>query len=169
MFITFAIFALVKVHGMPVETTMILVLINQSLVTVTAPTLGRLVDQLGERFMLSVSYGGLIFVFLGYAIIEHRPTLYALYCVDNLIFFGSIALITYANKIALPEELKPTLSMGITMNHVAAVVAPLAGGVAWHLFGYQIIFYGGAIVALISLVVCQWIDVDSQSQRREQR
>ena len=166
VFITFAIFALVKVHGMPVETTMILFLINQSLITVTAPTLGRLVDQLGERFMLSISYAGLIFVFLGYAIIEHRPTLYALYCVDNLIFFGSIALTTYVSKIAPPEDLKPTLSMGITMNHVAAVVAPLAGGVAWHLFGYQIIFYSGAVVALISLIVCQWIDVDTQSQGR---
>lgn len=33
MFITFAIFALVKVHGMPVETTMALVLINQTLIT----------------------------------------------------------------------------------------------------------------------------------------
>ena len=159
MFITFAIFALVKVHGMPVETTMVLVLINQSLITIASPTLGKLIDRLGERFMLSVSYGCLIFVFLGYAVIEHRPTLYALYCIDNLIFFGSIALTTYINKIASPEDLKPTLSMGITMNHVAAVVAPLVGGVVWQYFGYEVIFYSGAVVAVVSLVACQWIRI----------
>ena len=162
MFITFAIFALVKVHGMQVETTMILVLVNQALITLTAPTLGRLVDRLGERFMLSASYGCLIFVFLGYAVIEHLPTLYALYCFDNLIFFGSIALTTYINKIASPEDLKPTLSMGITMNHLAAVAAPLLGGLAWQHFGYEVIFFSGAVMAFISLVVCQWINPATQ-------
>ena len=104
MFITFAIFALVKVHGMPVETTMVLVLINQVLISLTAAWMGRLVDRFGERRMLSVSYSVLVFVFLGYAVVEHRPSLYALYCLDNLIFFGGIALTTYAHKIAPPRR-----------------------------------------------------------------
>ena len=169
MFITFAIFALVKIHGMPVETTMVLILINQSLITLTGPTLGRMVDRFGERVMLSASYAGLVFVFLGYATVEHRQTLYVLYCIDNLIFFGSIALTTYIHKIAPKEDLKPTISMGITMNHVAAVVAPVAGGVAWHFFGYQVIFFSGAALALTSLICSQWINTEIavQSPGRE--
>ena len=165
MFITFAIFALVKVHAMPVHTTMILVLINQTLITLTAPTMGRLVDQYGERKMLSFSYVGLAFVFLGYAVVTHRPTLYALYCIDNLIFFGGIALTTYLHKIAPESDLKPSLAMGVTMNHVASVAAPLLGGFAWHSFGYQVIFFSGAILALISLLVSQWVDPEGQLQR----
>lgn len=158
MFITFAIFALVKVHGMPVETTMVLVFINQILITLTAPLLGRLVDRLGERVMLSASYVGLVFVFAGYALIDHRPTLYVLYCVDNLIFFGSIALTTYIHRIADANDLKPTLSMGVTMNHLAAVAAPLIGGLAWHYFGHRVIFLSGSVLAAVSLVVTQWIE-----------
>ena len=157
MFITFAIFALVKVHGMTVETTMILVLTNQALITVTGPMLGRLVDRLGERVMLSASYLGLVFVFAGYALIDHRPTLYVLYCIDNLIFFGSIALNTYLYRIADRADLQPTLSMGVTMNHLAAVVAPLAGGLVWYHFGYRVIFISGSVMALISLIVSQWV------------
>lgn len=157
MFITFAIFALVKVHGMPVQTTMVLVLVNQLLITVTSPTVGRMVDRFGERTMLSASYVGLALVFLGYAVVSYRPALYALYCVDNLIFFGGIALTTYIHKIADPEDLKPTLSMGVTMNHFAAVAAPLAGGLAWQHFGYQVIFLSGSALALVSLVVSQWV------------
>ena len=157
MFITFAIFALVKIHGMPVTTTMVLVLINQILVTLTGPTVGRWVDRFGERRMLSWSYVGLIFVFLGYATVTHRPTLYVLYCIDNVIFFGGIALTTYLYKIAPSEDLKPTLSMGVTMNHTAAVAAPLVGGFAWYYFGYEVIFYAGAVVAFISLIVSQWV------------
>lgn len=37
----------------------------------------------------------------------------------NLIFFGGNALTTYLHKIAPPEDLKPTLSMGVTMNHIS--------------------------------------------------
>jgi MFS family permease len=162
MFITFAIFALVKVHGMPVETTMILVFVNQVLITLTAPLLGRLVDRLGERVMLSASYAGLIFVFAGYALIDHRPTLYVLYCVDNLIFFGSIALTTYVHRMTDSTDLKSTLSMGVTMNHLAAVAAPLIGGLAWHYFGHRVIFLSGSALAAISLVVTQWIEPRTQ-------
>jgi MFS family permease len=158
MFITFAIFALVKVHGMPVTTTMVLVLINQVFVVLTGPTIGRWVDRFGERRMLSLSYVGLFFVFVGYATVVHLPTLYVLYCIDNLIFFGGIAMTTYLYKIAPAEELKPTLSMGVTMNHAASVAAPLAGGFVWYYFGYEVIFFAGAALALISLVVSQWVD-----------
>ena len=167
MFITFAIFALVKVHGMPVETTLILVFINQVLITVSSPKIGRLVDRYGERRMLTASYLGLILVFFGYAVVDHRPSLYVLYCIDNLIFFGGIALTTYAHKIALPEDLKPTLSMGVTMNHVAAVAAPLIGGLVWHYFGYRVIFLSGSALALVSLVVSQWVDPEAQSPAHE--
>ena len=122
--------------------------------------MGRLVDRHGERLMLSLSYVGLVFVFLGYAVVQHRTSLYVLYCIDNLIFFGAIALTTYAHKIASAEDLKPTLSMGVTMNHVAAVLAPLLGGLAWHFFGYQVIFYGGAALAFVSLITSQWVNPD---------
>jgi MFS family permease len=157
MFLTFAIFALVKVHGMAVETTMVLILINQFLVTLTGPTMGRLVDRFGERLCLSWSYVGLAAVFLGYAFVEYRPVLYTLYCIDNLLFVGGIALTTYINRIASPEDLKPSLSMGVTWNHVSSVLAPLIGGFAWYFFGYQVIFVLGAILALISLGVAQLI------------
>ena len=164
MFITFAIFALVKVHGMPVHTTMVLVFVNQVLITLTAPAVGRMVDHYGERRALSCSYIGLACVFFGYAVVTHRPTLYALYCIDNILFFGGIALTTYLHKIAPEEDLKPTIAMGVTMNHVASVAAPLLGGIAWHLFGYRVIFFAGAVLALISLVVSQWIDPEGRRQ-----
>lgn len=90
-----------------------------------------------------------------------------LYCIDNLIFFGGIALTTYLHRIAPPEDLKPTLSMGVTMNHFAAVVAPLVGGLAWHHFGYKVIFFSGAVLALISLAVSQWVRPEALERAAE--
>ena len=117
--------------------------------------------------MLSIGYFLVIFVFVGYGLIESRPILYVLYCVDNLIFFGGIALTTYINKIALKEDLKPTLSMGVTMNHFAAVAAPLLGGFAWHYFGYRVIFFSGAVLAFLSLIVSQWVNPEKAAWERE--
>ncbi len=169
MFITFAIFALVKVHGMPVRTTMILVLINQVLITVTSPAVGGLVDRLGERLMLSISYIGLTIIFTGYALIQDRPTLYVLFCLDNLIFFGPLAMTIYIHKITPAEELRPTLSMGVTMNHVAAVIGPFVGGLAWKAFGYEVIFLSGAAIAALSLVMSQWVDPEGLLAREAEK
>jgi MFS family permease len=121
--------------------------------------MGRLVDKLGERVMLSASYLGLVLVFIGYAILKNVNYLYVLYCIDNFLFVGGIALTTYLNKITTPKDLKPTLAMGVTMNHIAAVTSPLIGGLIWMKFGYQIIFISGALFASISLVFTQWLRV----------
>lgn len=157
IFMTFAIFALVKVFGTDRSVIIKLVLINQVVVLFFAPVIGKLVDKLGERTMLSASYIGLFFVFIGYATLRNVNHLYVLYCIDNFFFVGRIALTTYLNKIAPPKDLKPTLAMGVTMNHVAAVTVPLIGGFAWMTFGYQIIFIGGAIFTIISLICTQWM------------
>ena len=157
IFTTFAIFALVKVFATDRSVIIKLVLINQVVVLLFSPAIGKLVDKLGERIMLSISYVGLFFVFTGYATLKNVTHLYVLYCIDNFLFVGRIALMTYLNKIAPPEDLKPTLAMGVTMNHVAAVSIPLIGGFAWTSFGYQIIFIGGAVFTLISLICTQWM------------
>ena len=157
IFLTFAIFALVKVYGTDRSMIIKLALINQVVVMVFSPIIGRLVDKLGERLMLSASYIGLFFVFMGYALLKNPNHLYILYCIDNFLFVGGIALITYLNKITPTSDLKPTLAMGVTMNHVAAVTVPLIGGLAWMKFSYEVIFVGGAIFVLISLIVTQWM------------
>ncbi len=168
MFITFAFFVLVKVHGMPVGSAMVLAMINQTFIFLTGPLMGRMVDRFGERRMLSLSYIGLILVFLGYGFVQHRPILYVLFCIDNMIFFGGIALTTYVNKIAPEEDIQQTLAMGVTMNHISSVAAPFLGGLAWLYFdNYQIIFYAGAALALISLIVTQWVNPEAILGRDE--
>ena len=157
IFITFAVFALVKVYGTDRSVIITLILINQLVVLVFSPLMGWLVDKLGERIMLSASYIGLTFIFIGYALLKNPNHLYVLYCFDNFLFVGSIAMTTYVNKIAPKSDLKPTLAMGITMNHIAAVAAPLVGGLVWMKLGYEVIFLSGAAIAFITLIVTQWM------------
>ena len=157
IFITFAVFALVKVYGTGRDIIITLILINQLVVFLFSPLMGWLVDKIGERIMLSASYIGLTFIFVGYALLKNPHHLYVLYCLDNFLFVGGIAMTTYVNKIAPKSDLKPTLAMGITMNHIAAVAAPLVGGLVWMKLGYEVIFLSGAAIAFITLIVTQWM------------
>jgi len=153
VFFTFAVYSLTKVYHTHLRIIALLMLINGIVNMFGAPVVGRLIDRIGERRILLTSYAALILVFLGYAQIHHAHVLYVLYCLDNLFYLSTICLTTYMQKIAAPEDLMPTLSMGVTMNHIAAVLVPLIGGYLWASLGYPVTFKGGAIVVFVSLLL----------------
>lgn len=75
---------------------------------------------------------------------------------DNILFGFSIALECYFQKIALsPEEITPNIAMGQTMNHVAAVIIPVMGGMVWETVGPQYTFLAGVAIALLALGLTQ--------------
>lgn len=83
-----------------------------------------------------------------------------LFVADNILFGFSIALECYFQKIALsPEEITPNIAMGQTMNHVAAVIIPVVGGIVWETVGPQYTFLAGVVIALAALGLTQRIRV----------
>jgi len=160
IFTTFAIFLLVREHGIPVQTTALLFLANSLVNTYAYQGIGRLVARFGERRVLSVGFALLVFVFLGYAYIPHLPLLYALFVLDNVIFGTSLAASTYLQKIAVSEEeLTSNLSLQQTLNHVSAIVIPVLGGTIWTLFGAQAPFLMGVGIVVLSLILVQFMRV----------
>jgi MFS family permease len=86
--------------------------------------------------------------------------LYALFILDNIIFGTSLANSTYLQKIALSEEeLTSNLSLQQTLNHISAVVIPVIGGTIWTLFGSQAPFLMGVGIAVLSLILVQFMRV----------
>ncbi len=75
IFTTFAIFLLVREYGISVQTTATLFLVNSLVNIYVLQLVGKLVSRLGERLMLSVAFGTLAFVFLGYAYVTYLPLL----------------------------------------------------------------------------------------------
>lgn len=153
VFFTFGPYALTKVYGVKLPTIALLMAINTAVNMIGAPVVGRMVDRIGERRILLTSYSMLIFVFIGYASIKSAAVLCVLYCLDNLFYLSTVCLTTYVQRIAAPEDLMPTLSMGVTTNHTAAVLVPLIGGYLWAGLGYPVTFIGGAVVVCISLML----------------
>lgn len=151
IFLAFAGFLLVKNHDLPLETMLTLWLLSQSALWLVAPLAGRLIDRLGERLVLTLYYLGLIGLFCGYAFVDNVTVLEVLFVTDNVLFSLGLALTTYVRRLAPPEEHTPTLSMGVAMNHVAAVTMPLVGGLIWTGVGYQWTFGLGILAAVLSI------------------
>ncbi|NOX44763.1 MAG: MFS transporter [Caldiserica bacterium] len=166
IFTTFAIFLLVREHGIPVQTTALLFLANSLVNTYAYQGIGRLVARFGERVVLSVGFSLLIFVFLGYAYIPCLPLLYALFVLDNVIFGTNLAVSTYLRKIAVgEEEITSNLSLQQTLNHISAIAMPLIGGTIWTLFGAQAPFLMGVAIAALSLAMVQFMRVSGAPAR----
>jgi predicted MFS family arabinose efflux permease len=151
---------LVGVHGLKTEQTALLFLANSMVSFVALPQLGRLVGRFGERRMLTLNFLSLIGIFVGYAIIDEPLVLIGLFIVDNLLFGFTLALNSYFQKIAVvPQDITPNMSLGQSINHVAAVVIPLVGGVMWEVFDPAVPFLSGAVIAVVSLALLHWMHV----------
>jgi predicted MFS family arabinose efflux permease len=158
IFIAFSIFLLVKVFDFSVQEVTVLFVLNNIIGYFAAPVVGKAIVRFGERKVLSAEYGGLVIIFLAYALTQSRWVAASLYILDNLLFNFSMAIRTYFQKIAERQDIAPSMAVGFTINHIAAVVLPVIGGMLW-IVDYRIPFIVGSIFSLVSLVAVQWIKV----------
>ncbi len=156
IFIAFSVFLLVKVFGFSVREVTALFVLNNVVGYFAAPLVGRAIVRYGERRVLSVEYGGLVVIFLAYALTGSRWVAAGLYVVDHLLFNFSIAIRTYFQKVADPADIAPSMAVGFTINHIAAVVLPVVGGALW-LVDYRIPFVAASALSAVSLAAVQRI------------
>jgi hypothetical protein len=160
IFVAFAVFLLVKKFHFTVREVTILFVINNVINYFISPLIGRSIIRFGERAVLSLEYFSLIFIFLGYAFVESKWLVAMLYIMDHIFFNFAIAIRTYFQKVGDPRDIAPSMAMGFTINHIAAVVLPAVGGFLW-IIDYRIPFIGGAFMSMISLIAVQQIRVKS--------
>ncbi|CAM2775331.1 MFS transporter [Vibrio mytili] len=151
IFTVFAGFLMVEKFGYSAADITLLFLINYLFNFLFAKRIGRIIGVVGERKALMFEYVGLIFVFVGYGLVQTAEWAAALYVVDHLFFALALAIKTYFQKIADPADMASTAGVAFTINHIAAVVIPVTFGVIW-LVSPSSVFYIGAGMAAISLL-----------------
>ena len=164
IFVAFAVFLLVKRFQFTVQEVTVLFVINNIVNYFLAPFIGKCIVRFGERKVLSLEYASLIFVFLAYAFAQSRWLVALLYILDHIFFNFAIAIRTYFQKVGDPRDIAPSMAVGFTINHIAAVVLPALGGQLW-IVNYRIPFVCGALFSMISLLAVQRIRIP-QAQGR---
>ena len=165
IFTVFAVFLLVTKFGYTVEQVTILFVCNNVINYFANPIIGRSINRFGERSVLTVEYTALTVIFLGYALTESPLLAAGLYILDNIVFNFAIAIKTFYQKIADPQDIASGMAVGFTINHIAAVVVPVTGGLIW-MADYKLVFLVAVGLSLASLGLAQL--VTRQVRAREQ-
>lgn len=154
IFMVFAAFLMVEKFGYSAAQVSLLFLVNYAFNWLFAERIGGLIGRIGERAALSIEYVGLIVVFTAYAFVTDPYAAAALYIIDHMFFALSIAMNTYFQKIADPEDIASSAGVSFTINHIAAVIVPAALGLVW-VVSHSAVFLVGTAFAVCSLVLSQ--------------
>ncbi|MBC8465601.1 MFS transporter, partial [bacterium] len=122
----------------------------------------EIIDWMGERFILALDEIFLLMICLTYAFasdIFPAPydlwMLYFTYVADWVLFALRVARTTYLKKIADdPSDITPTISMGITIDHVVAMSLPILSGYVWEAWGFRWVFIIAGFIAMVGFFVC---------------
>ena len=150
IFVVFAGFLMVEKFHYSVADVSALFLINYIFNWLFAAKIGKLIGIVGERSVLRFEYIGLVIIFISYGLVDNANLAAALYVIDHLFFALAIAIKTYFQKIAQPEDIASTAGVSFSINHIAAVVIPALLGMLW-IIQPSWVFYIGAGFALCSL------------------
>lgn len=178
IFITFGPWVLVDIFKQPVTTMTVLFFIISVTGIFVKPWIGKMIDTLGERRVLSGEAVAFLFVCLGYAFASDllpQPQALLLICacyvLDQSMSSVSMARATYMRKLALtPDDISPSLSMGTSIDHIVTMFLPIVGGFVWYNGGpngYKYVFLGGALIALLNFVSARFIDLTPSSLQQK--
>jgi len=154
IFMVFAAFLMVEKFGYSAAQVTTLFLINYVFNWLFAERIGGLIGRIGERMALTIEYIGLVIVFTAYAFVENPYVGAGLYVIDHMFFALAIAIQTYFQKIADPEDIASSAGVSFTINHIAAVIVPAALGLVW-VISHSAVFLVGTGFALCSLILSQ--------------
>ncbi|ONI39677.1 MFS transporter [Candidatus Epulonipiscium fishelsonii] len=131
------------------------------------PKLGQWIDKLGLKKMLFadalsfiaiyILYGFLSFGFVSGFIPKVGLPVYlaiGILVLDKLSMQMSIIRVVYLKSISVdPSDITPTLSLGISMDHIITIVCAYVCGIIWSEVGPQYIFFLAAAFSLVNLYV----------------
>ena len=156
IFVVFAGFMMVEQFDFAVDDITKLFMVTLLINMLAAPLLGRIVQVFGERRALVFEYVGLCLVFFAYGGIYYFGwgvvLATVLYIVNHIFFSLALAIKTYFQKIADPQDIAPTAAVAFTINHIAAVFLPALLGYVW-LQSPGLVFLMAAGMAIRSLLL----------------
>ncbi|PAB58781.1 MFS transporter [Anaeromicrobium sediminis] len=138
------------------------------------PAVGKWIDKYGLKKLLYVDALSFIFVYLTYGLLSAGfaskslatvgiPVLFAytLFIVDKMSTQMGMIRTIYLRSIAVKtSDIRPTLSLGLSIDHIVSITCAYLGGIVWSLWGPQYIFFLAASLSLVNLYVASRVEDD---------
>ncbi len=164
VFHTFGAWVLASQYNLNAQKISAILIVSGLLNFVIAPRIGNWIDRFGERIMLSISYVALVLSFVGYATIHNVWFLALLFVMIRMLVLFRFGLHTYINRIAPQSDLFPTLSAGVSINHITSVGVSMLAGTLLNIVGYEGLCWGAAAIILLSVPFALAIRIPKASE-----
>ena len=156
VFFTFGPYVLVLFYGADAGVISLLFAISAVACFIFSPLVGKLIDRVGYKPVMIADTLILVIVCFFYGFAHHifpMRTAFIICCVnyvlDSVISLASMASNVYVQDISdSQEEMKATISTGISVNHLITVLIALLGGWVWKVLGIETLFMLSAFLGL---------------------
>ncbi len=163
---TFSIFLLVSVFEINAKYMSLIFLVISIITSFTHQQAGKIADRFQVRNVLSFYYVSMIMVYLVLGFASNIWIVIATFIISRIIMGLGVALDSYFQKIAPSEEITSNVSMRTSIDHAAAVLVPLVGGILWKRVGYHATFIMGIVMVTVSFVLSRFIKPREQKAFR---
>ena len=156
VFLTFGPYVLILFYGANAATISLLFAISAVACFFASPIVGRIIDRLGYKVVMVADTLILVIVCFFYGFAHHLVPMniaFIICCVtyvlDSIISLASMASNLYVQDLSdSEEEVKATISTGVSINHVITIFIALFGGWIWQTLGIETLFIASAVLGL---------------------
>ncbi len=158
VFFTFGPYVLILFYGASTTAISLLFAITAICGFFASPLVGKLIDRVGYKVVMVSDTLILVIVCFFYGFAHHlfpRNVAFIVCCVnyvlDSIISLASMASNVYVQDISdTPEEVRATISTGISVNHLITILIALFGGWIWRALGIETLFTLSAVLGLLN-------------------
>ena len=148
VFFTFGPYVLILFYGASAAMVSFLFAVSAIACFFAAPLVGKLVDRIGYKTVMVADTLILVIVCFFYGFAHHlfdKDVAFIVCCVnyilDAVISLASMASNVYVQELAdNADEVKATISTGVSINHVITIFIALFGGWIWQSLGIETLF-----------------------------
>ncbi len=156
VFFTFGPYTLVLFYGASARAISILFAITSVCSYLASPIVGRIIDRIGYKVVMISDTLILVIVCFFYGFAHHIFPMHIAfiiccgnYVLDAVISLASMAANVYVQDLAdNGEEVKATISTGLSVNHLVTILVALFGGWIWKMLGIETLFILSAVLGL---------------------
>ena len=156
VFLTFGPYVLILFYGANAATISLLFAISAVAGFIASPIVGRIIDKVGYKTVMVADTLILVIVCFFYGFAHHLFSMNVAfivccinYVLDSIISLASMASNVYVQDLSdNPDEVKATLSTGVSINHVITIFIALFGGWIWQAVGIETLFIISAVLGL---------------------
>ena len=172
VFFTFGPYVLIRFYGAGTSVISLLFAVTSIASFFLAPVVGRIIDRIGYKTVMVADTLILVIVCFFYGFAHHLfPMNVAFivccvnYVLDSVISMASMASNVYVQDLAdSSDEVRATISTGISVNHLITIFIALFGGWVWQTLGIETLFILSAVLGLCNSAYAATIKVSAKNK-----